>query len=227
MRAVLILALLSVAATGCSRIQQNAGYRVDESLVTAIQPGVDNKASVEKTLGRPTFTGEFAADDWYYISRNTTQLAFAAPRAKEQSIIRIRFDARGQCRHRRAARARAGRARLAGGRQDADARPPHQPARGSVRQHRLGRRGRRRQRRRHQHRARRAALIRNAGSARFLGRARRADRLGPPACGIRRSGRRGRCWRWPGARAAATTRRCCASMSSAASPIPRRRCAPR
>ena len=97
MRALVIgsvVVALAAALPGCSRIQQNAGYRVDESLVAAIQPGVDNKDSVAKTLGRPTFTGEFSDRDWYYISRNSSQLAFMSPRAKEQSIIRISFDAK-------------------------------------------------------------------------------------------------------------------------------------
>lgn len=83
-----------VALPACSRIQQNQGYIVDESLVAAIQPGVDNKDSVAKTLGRPTFASEFDGKSWYYVSRNTTQLAFAAPRAKTQSIIRVQFDAK-------------------------------------------------------------------------------------------------------------------------------------
>ena len=98
MRALTIWAAaiaLVAALPGCSRIQQNAGYRVDESLVAAIQPGVDNRDSVLKTLGRPTFTGEFKESDWYYVSRNTAQLAFLPPKAKEQSIIKVSFDAKG------------------------------------------------------------------------------------------------------------------------------------
>jgi len=79
----------------CSRIKTSQGYIVDESLVSAIQPGVDNKESVSKTLGRPTFTGEFDARDWYYVSRNTSQLAFINPKTINQSIIRVSFDAKG------------------------------------------------------------------------------------------------------------------------------------
>lgn len=87
---IVITALIALPA--CSRIQQNQGYIVDESLVAAIQPGVDNKDSVAKTLGRPTFVSEFDGKSWYYVSRNTTQLAFISPRAKEQSIIKVTFD---------------------------------------------------------------------------------------------------------------------------------------
>jgi outer membrane protein assembly factor BamE (lipoprotein component of BamABCDE complex) len=88
---IIVIATLLVLSA-CSRIQQNQGYIVDESLVAAIQPGVDNKDSVAKTLGRPTFASEFDGNSWYYVSRNTSQLAFAAPRAKTQSIIRVQFD---------------------------------------------------------------------------------------------------------------------------------------
>lgn len=92
---VIAVVLAAAVLPGCSRIKQNQGYIVDESLVTAIQPGVDNKESVAKTLGRPTFVGEFDGRDWYYVSRNTSQLAFVAPRTTSQSIIRVTFDTGG------------------------------------------------------------------------------------------------------------------------------------
>ena len=93
----IVIATLVAAAVlpGCSRIKQNMGYIVDELLVTAIQPGVDNKESVAKTLGRPTFASEFDGNEWYYVSRNTTQLAFASQKTKAQSIIRVTFDPKG------------------------------------------------------------------------------------------------------------------------------------
>jgi outer membrane protein assembly factor BamE (lipoprotein component of BamABCDE complex) len=99
MRASKSIIALSLAALvvlpACSRIKSNQGYIIDESLVAAIQPGVDNKDSVARTLGRPTFASEFDTGEWYYVSRNTTQLAFIAPKAKSQSIIKVSFDAKG------------------------------------------------------------------------------------------------------------------------------------
>ena len=94
-RIVISVVLAAAVLPACSRIKQNMGYVVDESLIVAIQPGVDNKESVGKTLGRPTFTSEFDDREWYYISRNTTQLAFAAPKTQTQSIIRVTFDPKG------------------------------------------------------------------------------------------------------------------------------------
>ena len=81
---------------GCvSKIEDRTGYVVDEALVTAIQAGVDNKESVMNTLGRPSFTGQFNENDWFYVSRATKNLAFNMPHPKEQTILRVRFDQAG------------------------------------------------------------------------------------------------------------------------------------
>ncbi len=92
-----VMAAVSAAmlASGCTRIRNNMGYIVDTQLVTSIQPGVDNKASVQQTLGRPSFNSEFDDRQWYYVSRNTRQTAFLAPKAFEQKIIIVSFDAQG------------------------------------------------------------------------------------------------------------------------------------
>ena len=89
------LAAAAMGASGCSRIQQNQGYLIDETLLTSVQPGVDNRDSVTKTLGRPTFTAQFDAGEWYYISRNTGQYAFAKPKVVKQSVLVVSFDKGG------------------------------------------------------------------------------------------------------------------------------------
>lgn len=88
---VLAAALLA----GCAGVRAHKGAVVDPQIAAAIQPGVDNKASVEKTLGRPSFTGQFTPNDWYYLSRDTTQFAFRNPRVNKQTVYRVRFDAAG------------------------------------------------------------------------------------------------------------------------------------
>ena len=89
------LVLVAFAASGCTRIRQNQGYLVDETLLTSIQPGVDNRDSVAKTLGRPTFSSQFDSKEWYYITRITGQYAFAQPKVLSQSILVVSFDAAG------------------------------------------------------------------------------------------------------------------------------------
>jgi len=80
---------------GCTAIRDHQGYLVDTELVNAIQPGTDNRDSVERTLGRPTFTGQFDQRDWYYVSRDTRQLAFQHPRPDDQNVLHVRFDEAG------------------------------------------------------------------------------------------------------------------------------------
>ncbi len=85
----------SLLLPGCASIRDHQGFIVDETLVSAIQPGVDNRDSVLGTLGRPTFVGQFDQRDWYYLSRDTRQLAFAMPRPSSQTVLRVHFDEAG------------------------------------------------------------------------------------------------------------------------------------
>ena len=94
--AVLVAAAAAgLLLAGCTDLRGHQGYVADETLIAAVQPGVDNKESVQTTLGRPTFTGTFNENDWYYVSRNTRNLAFNMPRAREQTVLRVRFDEQG------------------------------------------------------------------------------------------------------------------------------------
>lgn len=96
-------ALLKVATTmvaaamlaGCGGVRAHRGTVLDSELASAIQVGVDNKQSVAKTLGRPSFTGQFSDNEWYYVSRDTQTLAFRSPRVAKQTILHVRFDAAG------------------------------------------------------------------------------------------------------------------------------------
>jgi outer membrane protein assembly factor BamE (lipoprotein component of BamABCDE complex) len=80
---------------GCTAIKDHRGYLVDQMLLDSIQPGVDNQLSVERTLGRPSFTSQFGEPTWYYVSINTKQAAFTRPRADDQLVLKVKFDARG------------------------------------------------------------------------------------------------------------------------------------
>ncbi len=94
--ATLALVLSAALASGaCTRIKDHQGHLLDQTLVSAIQPGVDNRQSVEATLGRPTFTGQFSDRDWYYVSRDTKQLAFSMPKPDQQTVLHVRFDEAG------------------------------------------------------------------------------------------------------------------------------------
>lgn len=85
----------AVLLAGCAQLRQHKGVVLDPQLAAAIQPGVDNKDSVEKALGRPSFVGQFTPNDWYYVSRDVNQVAFRNPRVTRQTVLIVRFDPRG------------------------------------------------------------------------------------------------------------------------------------
>jgi outer membrane protein assembly factor BamE (lipoprotein component of BamABCDE complex) len=94
-RLLLAVALGATALGGCTAIRDHQGFVADPQLMQGIQAGVDNRESVERTLGRPTFTGQFDQNDWYYVARETRQLAFQYPSADDQTVLHVRFDAAG------------------------------------------------------------------------------------------------------------------------------------
>jgi outer membrane protein assembly factor BamE (lipoprotein component of BamABCDE complex) len=96
---VRLAAALTCAALvgGCSSlgIKEHKGYVLDKELASAVQVGIDNKDSVAKTLGRPSFTGQFDANDWFYVSRDTRTVAFRSQKVLDQDVLHVRFDAAG------------------------------------------------------------------------------------------------------------------------------------
>ena len=89
------LVLITLGASGCTRLRTHQGYIGDSVLISAVAAGVDNKDSVQASLGRPTFTGQFDSNDWYYFARDSRQLAFSQPKAQAQTVLHIKFDSAG------------------------------------------------------------------------------------------------------------------------------------
>jgi outer membrane protein assembly factor BamE (lipoprotein component of BamABCDE complex) len=90
-----LLASVALLSPGCTQLRAHQGFVGDQTLLTSVQPGVDNKESVEGTLGRPTFVGQFGTGDWYYFARDTKQLAFASPKPVSQFVLHVQFDPAG------------------------------------------------------------------------------------------------------------------------------------
>lgn len=91
--AALLCALALVS--GCSSIVDHRGYIMDPVLMQSVQPGVDNRQSVEGTLGRPTFTSQFGPPVWYYVSSFTNQKPFSSPKIDRHTVLAITFDPDG------------------------------------------------------------------------------------------------------------------------------------
>ena len=90
-----MVAAAAIALAACSTFNQHKGAVIDTQLAASIQPGIDNKASVQKLLGTPTLAGQFVQNDWYYVSRDQVQLAFRDPHVKRHDVLHVRFDQAG------------------------------------------------------------------------------------------------------------------------------------
>lgn len=90
-------AVLGVAAlaAGCSSITGHKGYLADEVILRSVQPGVDNRMSVERALGQPSFASQFGDPVWYYVSSTTQQAPFTTPRITGHTVLAVRFDEAG------------------------------------------------------------------------------------------------------------------------------------
>jgi outer membrane protein assembly factor BamE (lipoprotein component of BamABCDE complex) len=86
---------LAVVTGGCTSIHDHRGYLIDAALVDSVQPRIDNRTSVERTLGRPTWISQFGSQDWYYVSVDTKQTAAHRPHTYQQTVLRVRFDPQG------------------------------------------------------------------------------------------------------------------------------------
>lgn len=87
-----------IGAAACSPVRGHQGYIMDADLVNSVQPGVDNRQSVQATLGRPSFTGQFDQSEWYYIARDTKSMAYNNPGVSDQITLRVSFDPAGNVR---------------------------------------------------------------------------------------------------------------------------------
>ena len=92
----LAVTLAALAIGGCAQVRDHKGYIVDSVLIDTVAPGIDNRDSVAKTLGRPSFASEFDKEaTWYYWARDTRQLAFSNPEAVKQVLLTVRFAPSG------------------------------------------------------------------------------------------------------------------------------------
>lgn len=95
-----IMALTAIGSaltlTGaCVPLRSHQGYIIDADLVNSVQPGVDNRNSVLKVLGKPSLASQFNQGDWYYIARDSRNFAYLNPKAASQFTLKVSFTDTG------------------------------------------------------------------------------------------------------------------------------------
>ncbi|WND02238.1 outer membrane protein assembly factor BamE [Temperatibacter marinus] len=86
---------LMVSLTACGQRLQTRGYIFDKELADAIQPGVDNKQSVQATMGTPTLLAAFSDQTWYYVSTNVEVKPLFLPTPKWRRVMSVSFNEQG------------------------------------------------------------------------------------------------------------------------------------
>lgn len=90
-----LVAATALATTACGNTRAVRGYVFDTELADAIQPGVDNRLSVETTLGTPTMKAAFDETTWYYVSTTVRVRPVFWPDAKDHRVLIVAFNDRG------------------------------------------------------------------------------------------------------------------------------------
>lgn len=91
----MLIATAALGLGGCAKLRSHQGYVVDPDLVNSVRAGIDTRDSVLGTLGRPSFTGQFGDNTWYYVSRDSLNYAYNMPNPMAQTTIKVTFDKAG------------------------------------------------------------------------------------------------------------------------------------
>ncbi|MEM6727952.1 MAG: outer membrane protein assembly factor BamE [Pseudomonadota bacterium] len=71
------------------------GYAPTDDELQAIMVGVDTRASVEDTIGRPTTGGVASESAFYYLSDRRRSYAFLPPEVVDRQLVAVSFDGDG------------------------------------------------------------------------------------------------------------------------------------
>jgi outer membrane protein assembly factor BamE (lipoprotein component of BamABCDE complex) len=89
------VAALACLVSACTIRTNTQGNIVDPQLLEQVKPGSLNKNQVQTLLGTPSSISTFDQNTWYYISKQTRQIAFLNPSVLEQQVVEIDFDKSG------------------------------------------------------------------------------------------------------------------------------------
>jgi len=90
------VALLAVfGLVGCAASYSNHGYAPTDAELDGVIVGVDNRASVEETIGRPSNTGVLKESGWFYVSSKVKRYAYREDEIVDRQLVAISFDKRG------------------------------------------------------------------------------------------------------------------------------------
>lgn len=87
--------IAAIALAACTPRTDTHGNLVDPEALAQVKPGEQTKEQVQNLLGSPSSVGAFDQNTWYYISKQTQQVAFLEPTVVDQQVIEVDFDNKG------------------------------------------------------------------------------------------------------------------------------------
>jgi len=90
-----VLAAAAFTTASCGNARLVRGYVFDTELADAITPGVDNRQSVQSTLGTPTVRSTFSSNVWYYVSTTVRVRPVFWPEPKAHRVLAVAFNDNG------------------------------------------------------------------------------------------------------------------------------------
>lgn len=80
---------------GCAATFTNHGYAPTDAELENVIVGVDTRASVAETVGRPSSIGILEGSGWYYVSSKVRNHTYKEPQVIDRQLVAITFNKRG------------------------------------------------------------------------------------------------------------------------------------
>lgn len=85
----------AVLLTACAPTIRVHGYVPTRADLSQIRPGVDNYATVEETIGRPSSSGLLQDRTWYYVQSVVENYTYNPPRVVDRTVLAVEFNDSG------------------------------------------------------------------------------------------------------------------------------------
>ncbi|KIC42979.1 SmpA/OmlA [Ruegeria sp. ANG-R] len=95
----LVFAACLAAVGACTPVFKNHGYVPPPEDLAKIKVGVDNRDSVEETIGAPTASGVVRDSGFYYVTSRIRHYGPKRPKVVSRELVAISFDQRGVVRN--------------------------------------------------------------------------------------------------------------------------------
>lgn len=76
----------------CAPEIESHGYAPAPSDLADVRIGQDTRQTVRRKIGRPSTTGVFTPDSWYYVATDIEHYLFYEPTVSSRRVVAVRFD---------------------------------------------------------------------------------------------------------------------------------------